>query len=417
MKTKLPPKGMRDFLPKEKAVREHVMQTIRKVYKNAGFTEIETSYIENIENLTGGDGGENTKLIFKILKRGDKLSKMGSLDVSDPSAENELSDLALRFDLTLPLVRFYANQKNELPTIFKSIQMGPVFRAERPQKGRYRMFTQCDIDMIGDETSLAEVDIILTISKALKALGLKSFNIKINDRRLLKALVLSAGIKESQFEDVAITLDKRDKVGEEGVEKELLEKGYAINCVKKLLEQTADLDQKGLEAVESISPESYENLQTIMSALKPFTDDFNLVFDQTLVRGMGYYTSTIFEVSYGELGYAIAGGGRYDQMIGKILGTDVPAIGFSIGFERIIDLLMESGADPLNEQKIALLFAENDELSEVLKCLEHLRQEYDAVSIYRSKKKRGKQIEQLEKQGYSGFAVYGDPMEVKLFGE
>ncbi len=409
MKSTLPPSGMRDFLPSEKAMREYVMSEIRSVYRGSGFREVETSFIENLENLTGGDGGENTKLIFKILKRGEKLK------VHADSREDDLSDLGLRFDLTLPLVRFYANNKNNLPSIFKAIQMGPVFRAERPQKGRYRCFMQCDIDVIGDESNLAEIEIILTIAKALKKLGLKQFNIKMNDRRILKAMVLSAGFAEADFGDIAIILDKQDKIGDEGVQKELLEKQFAPDAVGRLQDISSQLSLQGLEAVKAFCPDGYDNLRDIISVVKGFEEDFTVSFDHTLVRGMGYYTSTIFEVAYGNLGYSVAGGGRYDKMIGSILGTDVPAVGFSIGFERIVDILMEENRSLENDVKIALLFNEADDLLKVMTLAAEMRGIYNVVSVYKSKKKLGKQLDQLSKNGYNGFAIYGDTCEVKLF--
>ena len=409
MYTTLPPTGMRDFLPREKEVREYVMSEIRDEYKRSGFTEIETSFIENIENLTGGDGGENTKLIFKILMRGDKLK---NATVADPEA---LADLGLRFDLTLPLVRFYANNKNELPSIFKAIQMGTVFRAERPKKGRYRAFSQCDIDIIGDESNLAEVEIIQTIASTLKRLEFNNFTVKINDRRILKALVSNAGFSEDEFSDIAITLDKLDKVGISGVKSELISKGYAETSVTKLMELSDQFVTLGLEGIKDICPEGYENLNQIMEVITALEDGFKIEFDHTLVRGMGYYTSTIFEITYGDLGYSVAGGGRYDKMIGKISGIEVPAVGFSIGFERIVDLLLEENKISSDAVKVALLYDESKPLVEVVKKAIEMRKEYAVVSIYRQKKKLGKQLVQLDKAGYNGFAIYGEEIVVKPF--
>lgn len=409
MKTKLPPSGMRDFLPNEKFVREYVMKQIRQVYAASGFTEIETSYLENIENLVGEEGGENSKLIFKVMKRGEKLK------IDSAKTEDDLADMGLRFDLTLPLVRFYSNNRNELPQIFKSIQMGPVFRAERAQKGRYRCFTQCDIDVIGDESNLAEVEIILTIAKALRALKLKEFTIKISDRRVLKAMVLSVGFKEEEFLDIAITLDKLDKIGEAGIQKELLAKGYSQEKIDRLMTLTKNLENSGLEGIEAICPEGYENLKVIMDVVDTFAEDYKIVFDHTLVRGMGYYTSTIFEVAYDTLGYAIAGGGRYDKMIGKLSGVDVPAVGFSIGFERIIDILLEKNQVLNKESKLALLYNEDVSLADVMKLAEEMRSAYEIVSVFKAKKKLGKQIDQIEKSGYHGFVIYDKDPQIKWF--
>lgn len=409
MYTTLPPTGMRDFLPKEKEVREYVMREIRDEYKKSGFTEIETSFIENIDNLTGGDGGENTKLIFKIMMRGDKLK---NANITNPDA---LAEYGLRFDLTLPLVRFYANNRNELPTIFKAIQMGTVFRAERAQKGRYRAFAQCDIDVIGDESNLAEIEIIQTIASTLKRLEFNNFTVKINDRRILKALVTESGFSEDVFSDIAITLDKLDKVGIDGVKSELLSKNYAEADVVKLLETSDNLTKHGLDGIKEISPEGYENISQIMSVIKALEDGFKIEFDHTLVRGMGYYTSTIFEITYGDLGYSIAGGGRYDKMIGKISGVDVPAVGFSIGFERIVDLLLSENRMANTDVKIALLYDNAQSLVDVVKKAMELRQIYAVVSLYRLKKKLGKQLVQLDKAGFDGFAIFCDEIVVKPF--
>lgn len=411
MKTTLPPKGMRDFLPREKEIREYVMNEIRGVYKSSGFEEIETSYIENVENLTGGDGGENTKLIFKILKRGEKLNW------SDAKEEDDLTDLGLRFDLTLPLVRFYSNNKNELPTIFKAIQMGPVFRAERPGKGRFRAFTQCDIDIIGDESNLAEVEIILTIARALKQLDINHFKIKINDRRILKALVTGAGFTEAEFPDIAITLDKLDKIGKEGIVKELEGKSYDKTRIEALMTASDALKEKGLASIESMCPDGYENLKEIIEVVEALKEAYDIVFDHTLVRGMGYYTSTIFEIEHSDLGYSIAGGGRYDKMIGKMIGSEVPAVGFSIGFERIVDLLMAENKLKHKQTKIALIYKDGNALTSVMKMSADLREAYSAVSVYKAKKKLGKQIEQLKKYGYDGVAVMDGELEVNLFDQ
>lgn len=415
MYTTLPPTGMRDFLPREKAVREFVMSEIRDEYKKSGFTEIETSYLENINNLTGGDGGENTKLIFKIMQRGEKLEK---LLASDTINADDLADYGLRFDLTLPLVRFYANNRNELPSIFKAIQMGPVFRAERAQKGRYRSFAQCDIDIIGDESNLAEIEIIQTISSTLKRLGFGDFTIKISDRRILKAIVVSSGFSEEEFGDVAITLDKLDKIGVEGIRKELNAKNYDAAAIELLLEKSAALESQGLEGIKEMCPEGYDNLKDILDVIGGLADTFKIVFDHTLVRGMGYYTSTIFEIAYSDLGYSIAGGGRYDKMIGKISGIDVPAVGFSIGFERIVDILLSEERQLSNAQKIALLFDDQKSISEVVTAATKLRQEYDIVSLYRMKKKLGKQLAQLDRAAYTGYGIFrsaDEAIEVKPF--
>lgn len=396
MKTKLPPSGMRDFLPGEKAIREEVIGMIRQVYAGFGFEEIETSVLENIENLVGDDGGENTKLIYQVLKRGEKLDLKGAKTALD------VVDLGLRFDLTLPLVRFYSNNRNALPTIFKALQVGTVFRAERPQKGRFRAFTQCDVDIIGDPSNFAEIEVISTVSDALKSLGLRHFKVKINDRRIIKAIVKEAGFPDSAFVDIAITMDKEDKVGDQGVLDELLQKGYDLDLVKSFLQKTRQVQEKGLEAIRPICPEAYDNLSEIIGVVEALREGYTIEFDYSLVRGMGYYTGTIFEVAYGDLGYSIAGGGRYDDMIKAFSGNDIPAIGFSIGFERIMGLVLEERLKTSKPRKLALIF--DGEVPEgvvgAMMRASELRREGKVVALYKKKNKLGKQIKKLEEDGY-----------------
>lgn len=408
MNSTLPPKGMRDFMPQDKALREYVLSTIRDEYARNGFTEIETSFIENLENLTGSDGGENTKLIFKILKRGEKLA-LNSTDFK----EDDIADLGLRFDLTLPLSRFYAENRNDLPQVFKAIQMGNVFRAERPQKGRYRSFVQCDVDVIGDESNLTEIELINTVARTLKRLSLKDFIVKVNDRRILKALILAADFTEAEFPDITMTLDKLDKVGREGIIKELESKNYPQANILKLMSLSDAIGNEGLEAIKTLSPEGYENLKAIITVIDGLKSDYTIAFDYSLVRGMGYYTSTIFEVAHGSLGYSIAGGGRYDEMIEKMCGTSAPACGFSIGFERIIDLLKEMQVTFETGQKLALLFSEEDDLLSVIKTAVSLREIYRIVSVFKKKKKLGKQLERLKTDGFELMALYSENLDIK----
>lgn len=408
MATGLPPKGMRDFLPQDKALREYVMKVIREEYTRNGFTEIETSQIENLDNLENSDGGENTKLIFKILKRGEKLETN-----LNNTSEVSLADLGLRFDLTLPLSRFYANNRNELPTVFKALQMGYVFRAERPQKGRYRSFIQCDVDVIGDPTNLTEIEIINTVARALKRLGMENFTVKINDRRILKGLALAAGFSLDEFPDIAMTLDKLDKIGRDGVIKELYGKSYAEQKVDALMALSNRLETEGIAAAQSLSEEGYQNLKEILDVVDAIKDGYNITFDYSLVRGMGYYTSTIFEVAYGDLGYSVAGGGRYDEMIGKLSGVDVPACGFSIGFERIIDILKNENREIPTGTRLALFYSQEDDLTTVMKCAIELRETYAIVSVYQKKKKFSKQIERLKEQGFDSFTVFSEELLIK----
>ncbi|MBF4691949.1 histidine--tRNA ligase [Fusibacter ferrireducens] len=403
-----PPSGMRDFLPKDKALREYVMQVIREEYSRNGFTEIETSQIENLDNMENSDGGDNTKLLFKILKRGEKL-KLNEI----PETESNLSDLAMRFDLTLPLSRFYANNRNDLPSVFKSLQMGYVFRAERPQKGRYRSFIQCDVDVIGDESNLAEVELINTVGKALTRLGLDDLTIKINDRRILKGLVTSAGFDADEFSDIAITLDKLDKIGREGIINELNSKNYDSSKINRLMQLSDALESNGIESAKVLSEEGYTNLKEIITVIEAIQSGYKIKFDYSLVRGMGYYTSTIFEVYYGALGYAVGGGGRYDEMIGKMSGADAPACGFSIGFERIVDILKAEDHKMPTGSRLALFYDVSDDLKEVMKTAIQLRETYSVVSVFVKKKKFGKQVDRLKEQNFDMFTVFSPELEIK----
>lgn len=410
MATGMPPKGMRDFLPYEKSVREYVKNIIRDEYKKNGYVEIETSQIENLENLTTGDGGENTKLIFKILKRGDKLK------IDETKSEDDLADLGLRFDLTLPLTRFYSNNRNELPQVFKAIQMGYVFRAERPQKGRYRTFKQCDVDIIGSSENDVEIELISTIYKTLKRIGLKGITFKINDRRLLKAIIKEAGFSEENFGDIAISLDKIDKVGEEGVLKELDDKGYDPLLIDSLISINKRFKSDGLSYAKTLNQSAYDNINKIIFVIKALYPEININFDYSLVRGMGYYTGTIFEVYYEGSKSALGGGGRYDNMVEKICGISVPACGFSIGYERLVDIIMEEGIKIPQEKRLTYFYSETDDLIEVMKSADKLRTEYNVVSITLKKKKFGKQVSRLKDEGFSFFCDHSNG-EIKKLNE
>ena len=310
---KKPVNGMKDILPGEMALREYVTGIIRRIYTAYGFSSIETPAVEHIENLLSKQGGDNEKLIFKILKRGEKLH----LDTAETEAD--VTDSGLRYDLTLPLSRYYANHAGELPAPFKALQMGPVWRADRPQRGRFRQFTQCDIDILGEADCTAEAELILAIADVLSALEFHGFTIRINDRRLLKDTAAEAGFDETDYDSVFITLDKMDKIGRDGVIAELTEKFSE----EKALRYMAAFDR---------SEPGYDlpKIMSLVNALKP--EDCHIAFDPTLVRGMSYYTGPIFEISVDEFGSSVGGGGRYDGMIGKFTGQQVPAVGFSIGF-------------------------------------------------------------------------------------
>lgn len=359
--SKKPVNGMKDILPEEMQIRDYVQQVIKETYRSFGFTPIETPCMENIANLSNKQGGENEKLIFKVMKRGEKLK------IAEAKEEADLVDFGMRYDLTVPLVRYYSNNANNLPSPFKALQMGNVWRADRPQRGRYRQFMQCDIDIIGEPSNLAEIELILATTTTIGRLGFKNFEIRINERRILKAMAACSGFAEEDYDTVFIILDKMDKIGLDGVAEELAKEGYSKESIDKYLGLFQGVEEagNGIEGIrylakklEGFLDEAVEkNLLEIISSVDAAKQaDFKLVFDPTLVRGMSYYTGTIFEIAMPELGAACGGGGRYDKMVGKFTGQDVPACGFSIGFERIVLLLMESGFTvPMQRPKVAYL--------------------------------------------------------------
>ena len=388
-------KGTNDYLPNEVEIRDYLQNEILKVYVENGFEHITTPVIEDIENLDKSDGGENLNLIFKIMKRGDKLDKALASGVTSQN-ENVLADMGLRYDLTLPLSRYFANNKDKLTLPMKCIQMDRVYRAERPQKGRLREFVQCDIDIIGSDSRDSEVELILITTKALKAIGMKNFKVKVNDRRLLRAFLMDCGFEESQLDSVCITFDKMDKVGLEGVKKELEEKEFAEAAIAKFtgfLANVSNPQEISLESVKDILVDKApaESLEYIMKSVNELCNgEFDVVFDLSLVRGQGYYTGTVFEVESIDFKGAIAGGGRYDNLIGKFLGQQVSAVGFSIGFERIFSILMEHGIDlPNKGNKIAVMYDEG-ELTAAYKLAEKYRAEGKICSLYVKPKKMGK---------------------------
>lgn len=416
--SKKPVTGMKDILPEEMQIRDYVISVIKETYGKFGFTSIETPCVENIENLSNKQGGENEKLIFKILKRGEKLN------LETAESEKDLVDGGLRYDLTVPLVRFYSNHANELPSPFKALQMGNVWRADRPQRGRYRQFMQCDIDILGEPSNLAEIELILATTTTLGKLGFKNFQIRINERRILKAMAAYSGFPEEAYDSVFITLDKMDKIGFAGVEAELLENGFAKESVEKYLalfkgmEEASDgLSYLSRELGDFLDEEVKTSLQEIMESVGATkSSDFELVFDPTLVRGMSYYTGTIFEIAMPEFGGSCGGGGRYDKMVGKFTGNDVPACGFSIGFERIILLLMESGFKvPSQPKKVAYLIEKgisSQELCKVIAQAQEERKEGLQVLVVRMNKNKKFQKEQLTKEGYTEFKeFYKNPLK------
>ena len=404
---KKPVTGMKDMMPSEMEVRDYVISLIKETYKTFGFSSIETPCVEHIENLCSKQGGDNEKLIFKILKRGEKLK------IDEAREEADLVDGGLRYDLTVPLSRYYANHANELPAPFKALQMGNVWRADRPQRGRFRQFMQCDIDILGEPSNLAEIELILATTTLLGKLDFHNFTIRINDRRFLKAMAAYSGFKEEDYDSVFITLDKMDKIGLDGVEAELKENGYAEESVEKYLDLFKEItgDVEGVRMCKEklqgyLAPEAADGLEMIINCVEQEKEaDFRMKFDPTLVRGMSYYTGTIFEISMDEFGGSVGGGGRYDKMIGKFTGQDTPAVGFSIGFERIVMLLLERGYQvPTSRPKKAYLLEKKISREKLLEVLEQAKADRAGgmqVMIMNMKKNKKFQKEQLAEQGYT----------------
>lgn len=413
--SKKPVNGMKDILPAEMEIRDYVTSVIKDTYRSFGFTPIETPCMENIANLSNKQGGENEKLIFKVLKRGEKLN------LETAKEEADVVDFGMRYDLTVPLSRFYANNANDLPSPFKALQIGSVWRADRPQRGRYRQFTQCDIDILGEPSNLAEIELITATTTTIGRLGFKNFEIRINERRILKAMAAYSGFAEDDYDSVFITLDKMDKIGVEGVAEELAKDGYAQESIDKylglfkLLEEKKDVAEGVAFLADTLGDFLDEEVVTNMTEIAIAVNatknaEFTLVFDPTLVRGMSYYTGTIFEISMPELGAACGGGGRYDKMIGKFTGNDVPACGFSIGFERIILLLMESGFKiPESPKRVAYLVEKKypaEKLVDVMKQAKEARENGQQVLVVRMNKNKKFQKEQLSKEGYEEFVEF-----------
>lgn len=406
-----PVKGTADYLPNEVLIRDYLQNSILETYRSCGFERISTPIIEDIENLDKSDGGENLNLIFKIMKRGEKLEEALST-----GNEKEIADMGLRYDLTLPLTRYYANNRAKLQNPFKVIQIDRVYRAERPQKGRMREFYQCDIDIIGSDSWTAEVELITTTAKALHNIGFTRFGIRINDRRLLKAIIMGAGFAENECDSVCISLDKLDKIGFDGVKAELIEKGFDSANVGKLIDSIGTTPFTLNDAEKLCGKlDCIDNLRKIMDAANSLADGFEVTYDMTLVRGQGYYTGTVFEISSPDFKGAIGGGGRYDNLIGKFLGESIPAVGFSIGFERLCAILLEQKYKiPTQKKKFAVIY-NDDNFIDALKYADTLREEYD-VALYQSVKKLGKLFAKLEESGFCGCRVMGQD-EVKHFGE
>ncbi len=406
-------KGTNDYLPEQARIRDYLQNKILEVYTENGFEHIITPAIEDAENLDKSEGGENLNLIFKILKRGDKLTKAieaGNMD--------ELSDMGLRYDLTLPLSRYYANNRNDLIAPMKCIQIDRVYRAERPQKGRLREFIQCDIDILGTSSINAEIELICTTTKALLAIGMDEFTVKVNDRRILRAVLLHMGFEEKELDSVCIIFDKMDKIGAEGVESELTEKGYDSKVIDKFAAflKAGDFSLEGIEKMIGDN-EAIANVKRIIKTAQELAEGkYNLKYDISLVRGQGYYTGTVFEVESNKFKGAIAGGGRYDHLIGKFLNEDVPAVGFSIGFERIYAILSEQGIKEEDTKKRVAVIYEPEDIVGAYQKAEELRKNY-TVTLFERPKKVGKLLNKLEEKGYYGFWQFGQNEEMNVMGQ
>ena len=409
---KKPMTGMKDILPREMQIRDYLISLIKDTYASFGFTPIETPAVENIANLSSKQGGENEKLIFKILKRGEKLN------LETAQSEADLADGGLRYDLTVPLVRFYSNNAASLPSPFKALQIGPVWRADRPQKGRFRQFYQCDIDILGEPGNLAEIELILATTTTMGKIGFKNFKIKINDRRILKAMAAYSGFPEEEYDSVFIILDKMDKIGLDGVTEELIKAGYAQGSVDKYVELFKGIEEAddGLAYVagkiqDNLEDGVKESLGEIINSVNSTKEySFEVVFDPTLVRGMSYYTGTIFEIEVPEFGSSVGGGGRYDKMVGKFTGQDTPACGFSIGFERIVTILLDNDFQiPDDRKKVAFLIEkgiQSEMLCDIISEAQAMRKTGTNVLVVRMNKNKKFQKEQLEKEGYAEFREF-----------
>ena len=401
-----PVRGTKDFLPKEVEIRDYVRGKIEESYKSFGFNKINTPMMEDIERLNKSDGGENLSMIFKLLKRGQKL------DLSKENlCEDDLVDSGLRYDLTMPLSRYFADNRQFLNMPFKAIQIDKVFRAERPQKGRMREFFQCDIDIIGDASINAEMELIAATTSALDNIGFSDFTIRINDRRILTDMILGAGFNADDVMSVCIIFDKLDKIGIDGVKAELLEKEYDTAVVEKFISVINEAEEDALTVAEKYcqNKEVVNNIKKVLDFANSISGGkFDAVYDKSLVRGMGYYTGMVFEIASHKFGSSVAGGGRYDEMIGKFLGESVPAVGFSIGFERICAILLDEGFTPPLNDKIVLAYNDDDNFAEVSKKARDIQSNGKIVMMLKRSKKFGKQLDALIENGYSQMINFAD---------
>ncbi|MCL2162919.1 MAG: histidine--tRNA ligase [Oscillospiraceae bacterium] len=403
-------KGTNDYLPGEAAIRDYLQNAILQVYLDNGFERVMTPAVEDIENLDKSEGGENLNLIFRILKRGEKLHKS-----IEESKFDQLADLGLRYDLTLPLSRYYANNRDKLSFPLKCIQIDKVYRAERPQKGRLRELVQCDIDIVGSSSINCEIELIHVTAKALLAIGIRDFKVRVNDRRILLAIFQSIGFTEEQTDSVCISFDKLATIGVDGVENELKEKGFLEPSVERFVELIADLPCS-IEKIKTVCPnrEAAESVEAIVNCVDVLSaGDYTIEFDLSLVRGQGYYTGTVFEIESRDFNSSIAGGGRYDNLIGKFLNESVPAVGFSIGFERIFQIMSERKFTVPGEKKRIVVLYDGD-FQGAYKEAENLRKDY-TVALYEKPNKIGKLLSKLQDKGFYGYYICGQSTQVNEF--
>ncbi len=403
-------RGTYDYPPKSAETREIVRQKILRSYQDNGFSLIETPILENLSLLDSSEGGDNLRLMFKTVKRGSQL------DLTKPNlTENDICEEGLRYDLTVPLARFYALHREVLPTPFKAIQIGYSFRAERPQKGRNRQFVQCDIDIFGDNSVNAEIEIITTVMSTYAKLGLDNVCMKVNSRKILNALVKYCGFNDEQINSVCITLDKFDKIGIEGVQAELVEKGFDIDNIKKLVDASADIKANGLSVAINygVSEEYVKELQYIIDTSNSVITNGKCIFDLSIVRGQGYYTGTVYEAYTDGFGGAIGGGGRYDNMVEKLIGVSVSAVGFGMGFEPVNIVLQEQGKLLKDKQKIALIYDKSENYADVLAIKNKLMEKY-AVSTYIRPKNMKAMLDRLQFANFDGFYSTSN-QEIKMF--
>lgn len=403
-----PQKGMQEFLPEAAAQRDRLMNIILDTYTKSGFTRIYTPAIESAENLDKSDGGDNLNLIFRIMKRGDKLEEALS---KSPVDEKELCDLGLRYDLTLPLSRYYANNRNSLPNPFKVIQIDKVYRAERPQRGRLREFVQCDIDILGSDSYCCEIELISVTAKALSKIGIGEFTVRVNDRRVLRNSLLTMGFPEEALDTVSVSFDKLDKIGADGVAEELREKGMPENTINSLTALLAKgkltLDDMAQYCSED-AKETLEQLRTIIETADKLSEDYTVEFDPSLVRGQGYYTGTVFEVASKQFGGTVAGGGRYDNLIGRFTGDTVPAVGFSIGFERIFSIVTENNIQLAGSRKKTAILHSPEAILEAIAKSDELQADSDVTLIaVANRKKADKAYSKAKAQGFDEIIKIG----------